>query len=184
MFAKRKQKIKEELLYPEMRKLKGNILEIGFGTGDDFAFYNHPKVNLYGVDIRNEKGALENAKKFPFKNVTLRRAPAEILPFGDFFFDGVVISFALCSVADPEKVLAEIKRAMKKNAAIIVLEHLPHANRFVRVVQNIFSPLHAFFCHNCHLDRDPTKLLEKIFSVEKKVMTVSFNQILFFKGKK
>ncbi len=184
MFARRIQKIKEDLLYPEMRELQGNILEIGFGRGNDFAFYNHPEVSLYGADVRNEKDALENARKFPFRNVTLRRTPAEELPFADSFFDGVVISFALCSVADPEKVLAETKRVMKKGATILVLEHLPPVNRFVSRLQKIISPLHAFFCRNCHLNRDPTALLGKTFALEKKIMTICFNQILFLRGKK
>ena len=44
-----------------LKEVKGRVLEIGVGTGKNFPYYNHEKVDLTAIDI--SKGMLNKAKK-------------------------------------------------------------------------------------------------------------------------
>ncbi len=55
-------------------------------------------------------------------------APAEDLPFDDGSFDTVVATLVLCTVADPERSLAEARRVLVEGGALLFLEHVRSQN--------------------------------------------------------
>ena len=51
-------------------------------------------------------------------------ARAEQLPFPDATFDTVVSTLVLCTVADPEAALDEIRRVLRPDGSLLFLEHV------------------------------------------------------------
>jgi ubiquinone/menaquinone biosynthesis C-methylase UbiE len=90
---------------------KGRGLEIGVGT----ARFAAPLGIKYGVDPA--KNMLKIASK---RGVNVRPGFGEKLPFKNGSFDYVATMITLSFVKDPEKVLKEAGRILRKNGKIIV----------------------------------------------------------------
>jgi ubiquinone/menaquinone biosynthesis C-methylase UbiE len=88
----------------------GRILEIGIGSGHNFAFYGDAAAEVVGVDMSAAllgKAARQASKRrLP---VRLVRVDGARLPFADAAFDAAVLTWTLCSIADPAAALAEIR---------------------------------------------------------------------------
>ena len=140
----------EKLLYSKWRKkyfspLKGKILDVGIGTGNNIGYYgNHAEV--IGIDFSEKM--LEKAKRKLTKsgknNIALKLMDVENLGFADNLFDNVIISSVFCSVPNPVKGLMEIKRVLKSEGKILMIEHVLSKKRFIAFLENLFNPLFIF----------------------------------------
>jgi ubiquinone/menaquinone biosynthesis C-methylase UbiE len=112
-------------LFASLDGLKGEILEVGIGTGANFAYYP-AGAEIVGLDpntFMNPK-LQEALKKHP--DVKLKRmitGKAEDLRAvaGDNTFAAVVATLTLCSVQDTDKCLAEIKRVLQPVYSLLIL---------------------------------------------------------------
>ncbi len=144
-----------------LKNVQGKVLEIGVGTGKNLPYYNYNKVNLTAIDI--SAGMLERARNKIKKNnlpVKLKLIKTEKLPFKDNYFDFIIMTFVLCSVADPMITLSEMKRVLKKNGRIILLEHLLSKNKLIAFWEHLHNPLtkHLF---GFNVNRDTMKNIKK-----------------------
>ena len=104
------------------------LLDVATGTGDQlFALMDKSKniSQAIGVDpavemlhIAEEKN---KRKSYRFRT-QWRQASAENLPFVDHSFDAATISFGIRNVPNPVIALKEIRRVLKKEGVLIVLE--------------------------------------------------------------
>jgi len=130
----------------------GRVLEIGAGTGLSFPFYRRD-VQLVATEpdpcmlrrARRRAAAL----KLP---VEFHRAEAEALPFGDASFDGVVSTLVLCTVADPGRALAEVRRVLRPDGALRFVEHV-RGDGWQAVAQDLVTPLWRRVGAGCHPNR-------------------------------
>lgn len=90
---------------------RGKGLEIGVGTGR----FAYALGIITGIDP--SKNMIEIARK---KGVNVRLGYGEHLPFKNVAFDYVTIIITICFVKDPEKVLKEAYRVLKKKGKIIM----------------------------------------------------------------
>jgi len=90
---------------------KGKGLEIGVGTGRFAA----PLGIETGIDPSEEM--LKIAKS---RGVDAHLGVGEALPFKNSTFDYVAIIIALCFVKDPNKVIVESRRVLKRDGKIII----------------------------------------------------------------
>ena len=96
------------------------ILEIGAGTGANFKFYPTAKCAVASeVSIK----MLEIARQ-KTNEIYLVQADAENLPFPVNHFDAAFATLVFCSIPKPENAFAELKRIVKPNGKIILLEHV------------------------------------------------------------
>lgn len=124
------------------RKVAGtNILEVGVGTGKNFAYYP-ADVEITAVDFSEKmlKHARDKMSKQKAK-VRLKQMDIQNLEFEDNTFDTVVASFVFCSVPDPVRGLTEIERVCKPGGKVVLLEHVLSANRILGWLMNLANPL-------------------------------------------
>lgn len=104
----------------------GYILEIGAGTGLNFAHY---PANACGVasEPSFQMIRIAGAKERP-AGVKLLRCSAEALPFSDGAFDGALATLVICSVRSPQAAFTELRRVIKPGGTIALLEHVRPRN--------------------------------------------------------
>jgi ubiquinone/menaquinone biosynthesis C-methylase UbiE len=148
---------RRELLLP----IQGEVLEIGFGTGLNLAFYQavdtvyalEPNIEIYQL-------AAQRIHETPFE-VQHIQASAEKLPFADRSLDHIVCTWTLCSIADVELALDEVYRVLKVGGTFHVVEHVLHnENHNIQRLQNLFTPLQKRVADGCHLNRNIEQALK------------------------
>jgi len=166
--------IKKDYFYPSLQSLNGNILEIGFGKEENFNYYSDNST-VYAIENKNKFLTIENRNN----NVILKKGTVEQLPFENDVFDAVVFSFLLCSVNSVESSIQEIKRVLKKDGKIILLEHIKSNSKMTYAVQKLISGFQTLFV-NCHLTRDPRIVLKQNFNItNEKIFNNSLEPYLY-----
>src|ERR671910_2326946 len=103
---------------------RGRVLEIGIGSGLNLPFYPRDIDLLLGLDPSRE--LLQMAKRrssWVYFPVELSEGRAEDIPLDDGAVDHVVMSWTLCSVADPLRALAEVRRVLRPGGSLLFIEH-------------------------------------------------------------
>lgn len=139
----------------------GEVLELGVGSGLNLAFYDPARVTrLVGIDPSVKLLARASARvdEAPVP-VELVEAAAERLPFDAARFDSAVVSYTLCSVADPAQALAEVRRVLRPGAPLYFVEHGRSDRPGTQAWQRRLTPAWRTIGGNCHLDRDIAALL-------------------------
>jgi len=166
-------------------KAKGNVLEIGFGSGCNTPYYKNidvlyalePSKELFEISKRNLK-----ATSFPINHI---KSPAEKISSPNDSFDTVVSTWCLCSVSNPQQVLREIYRVLKPGGLFVFIDHGKSNNQIVAILQNALTPLSRALAGGCHLNRDIEKLLRSSnFSIDavKKFTLKGRPTIYMYKG--
>src|ERR671911_593402 len=104
---------------------EGIVVEVGFGSGLNLPYYDAAKVErLVGVDPDSTMLALAGpqSRSLPF-DVECLQACGESMPLTDNFADTVVVTYALCTIPQPEAALTEIRRILKPTGRLIFIEH-------------------------------------------------------------
>lgn len=142
----------------------GRVLEVGCGTGLNFAHYDWSRVrNLEAAEpdphmrLRAET-RLRSLPAAQRERVRLTGARAESLPFPDQSFDNVVCTLVLCSVQDLEQSIRELRRVITASGELRLLEHV-RANGFAAGVQQAVQPVYGWFSAGCRLNRDTKSAL-------------------------
>ena len=114
------------------------LLEIGAGTGANFEFY--PKTK-HAVASEISVKMLELAAR-KSNEIRLVQTDAQNLPFAANSFDAAFATLVFCSIPAPEKAFAELKRVVKPNGRIVLLEHV----RPKGFLGYAFDFLNIFYC--------------------------------------
>ena len=174
--------VKNDYFYPSIKALKGNILEIGYGKGENFNLFSDEN-KVFAID-KKEK-LLYNKKAIEKQNIYLKVGIAENIPFEDEIFNAVVFSFVLCSVDSIEMSLKEIYRVLRKGGKVVLLEHIKSDSKMTLVIQKMISGIQSLFV-SCRLGRDPRLFINKSrFKILKeKVFNNNLEPYLFMELKK
>ncbi len=149
--------------------LRGNVLEIGTGTGATFRgmVSRGTITSLTGTDL--SQGMLREAKQSTAGlnvPVSLVRMDAMALAFPDGTFDTVTTSLVLCTVPDPARALREMARVCTPDGRIVLLEHVRAPNLLIALLQRLLTPMQKRML-GCHLDRQTDRLVRDLgFRVE------------------
>ena len=98
--------------------LRGNLLELGSGTGHWTSFFCQKGFNVTAIDESEAMIKIANSKKI--SNASFLKADAGHLPFPDHSFPVVATITMLEFVEDPAKILDEINRVLKPGGSLIV----------------------------------------------------------------
>lgn len=119
----------------------GEVLEVAIGTGRNLPFYPHG-VQVTGIDF--SPAMLEIARRRAAdlgREVTLRLADAEALPYADGSFDTVVCTLGLCGVPDDRAAIAEMYRVLRPGGLLLLLDHVGSHHRLIRLGQRLVEQL-------------------------------------------
>jgi ubiquinone/menaquinone biosynthesis C-methylase UbiE len=142
----------------------GVVLEVGAGTGLNFAYYDPQQVERVDA-VEPDETMLRFARRaLPGARVpiSLTRAPAEALPFADASFDSAVATMVFCSVVDPERAMGEIKRVLRPGGSLLLLEHVRASGRATAAIQDALVPLTTTLNGNCHWNRDTLRTVKEV----------------------
>lgn len=133
---------------------RGKVLEIGAGTGINFPIYEQCdevfalEPNPYMIEkaeVRRKQASIP---------ITILAGKAEKLPFPNEQFDTIVVTLVLCSVDDPKQAVAEMKRVLKTNGTILLIEHVKMKQPILATLQNMLNPVWKQISDGCHLNRN------------------------------
>lgn len=142
-------------------KAKGQVLEIGIGSGLNLPFYDAKKVkSLTAIDPSEEIWDLKlfdiDQLKFDFKFI---KAFAEEIPIKNKQFDTIVITYALCTIKDTKKAMDEFKRLLKPKGKLLFCEHGQAPDHAVKVWQNTINPVWKRVGGGCNLNKEIPELI-------------------------
>lgn len=135
---------------------QGIVLEVGDGGGQNFPFYDTPRVTR--VEATEPDASMLAVARCRLAEapvpLTLTQAPVEALPFPDAHFDSVVATLVLCSVDEPARGLQEIWRVLRPGGSLFLLEHVRAHGALLASVQDLMVPVTTRLSGNCHWNRD------------------------------
>ncbi|HEX2942772.1 MAG TPA: class I SAM-dependent methyltransferase [Rhodopila sp.] len=102
-----------------------DVLEVGVGTGLSLPHYQRNK-RITGIDLSREMldKAHERVEREDLRNVVaLREMNAEATDFANNSFDIVVGMFVASVVAEPRRLLAEMRRLVRPGGSVLLVNH-------------------------------------------------------------
>ena len=140
---------------------KGQVLEIGIGSGLNLPFYDPSKVRrVWGLDPNEEMWNLASTRGVPF-DVEFLQASAEKIPLDDGSADSIVVTYTLCSVPETIEALRDMRRVLKPGGELIFCEHGAAPDQRVRRWQDRLTPIWQKAAGGCRLNLQIPILLEQ-----------------------
>jgi ubiquinone/menaquinone biosynthesis C-methylase UbiE len=143
--------------------LSGRVVEVGSGTGSNFAHYPAAVTEVIAVEPEPYlRAKSEQAAASAPVPVTVVEGVADALPVEDASVDAGVASLVLCSVPDQDVALRELHRVIKPGGELRFYEHVLSNRESRRRVQRFMDK--TFYPHlagNCHLTRDTRAAIER-----------------------
>jgi ubiquinone/menaquinone biosynthesis C-methylase UbiE len=153
----------EELRAPTLTGARGEVLEIGFGTGLNLAHYPNGVARVVTVDPMDAlpervRTRIESA---PFP-VEIHHLPADRrLPFDAGRFDCVTMTWTLCTIPEPLAALAEMRRVLKPSGQLLFIEHGRSDDPKIARWQERWNPIQNVIACGCNVNRKIDALVEQ-----------------------
>jgi ubiquinone/menaquinone biosynthesis C-methylase UbiE len=136
---------------------EGDVLDVGCGTGRNLPLF---RSGVRVIGLEPSADTLARARRRA-PGALLVQGDAEALPFRSGAFDTVVSGLVFCSMPDPARGLAEVKRVLKPGGALRMLEHVRATGGFKARVQDRWQPLWTRITGGCRWNRDTEAAVEQ-----------------------
>lgn len=142
--------------------LTGRVIEIGAGSGLNFAHYGPGVTEVVAVEPEEtlRRHATRVAADAPVP-VRVVAGHADRLPAGRGEFDAAVVSLVLCTVPSPERALAEIARVLAPGGRLHFYEHVRSRNPVFGLLEDLIAPIWRRAAAGCHPNRDTLAAIER-----------------------
>ncbi len=140
----------QEYVTKEFGSPKFHYLDVGCGSGKKTNIFSKlfdlPKTMVYGADIPNWGPYQFNKSKLPFHFEFIRDG---VIEYPDNSFEVVSAILTLHHVPDLTSFLKEIKRILKPNGLLLIIEHDNH-NKFDNLITDLQHTLYSYLYDNNH----------------------------------
>jgi len=140
--------------------LRGEVLEVGFGSGRNVPYYPSEVQRVRAVDPatvgRKLASGRVDASTVPVEYVGL---DGQTLPVDSASIDHVLITWTLCTIPDVSAALREMHRVLRPGGQLHFAEHGLSPDQGVARWQRRLTPLQRRLFGGCHLDRPITSLV-------------------------
>lgn len=120
------------------------VLDVATGTGDlAIAIEKGTGANVVGLDLSQQMlnvGVIKIKKLNLDRKISMQKGDAENLPFDDNRFDAVSVAFGVRNFENLTKGLAELRRVVKENKSVYILEFSK--------VEGFLGPFYMFYFKN------------------------------------
>ena len=130
----------------------GRVLEIGAGVGANFAYYRAVDSVLATEPDPHMLRRARAAAAATGGRVDLLQAAAEALPLPDRSVDTVLCVLVLCTVQDPARALAELRRVLRPGGTLRFMEHV-RGGSIAGVAHDVIAPVWRHFVGGCSPNR-------------------------------
>ena len=136
-------------------RAKGEVLEVGIGSGLNLPFYDTAKVKkVWGLEPSPAMRRMaEGVARKVALEVAFLELPGEEIPLPDDSVDTVLVTYTLCTIPDVAQALRQIRRVLKPGAELLFCEHGLAPDNGVARWQNRIDPLWSKVSGGCHLNR-------------------------------
>lgn len=146
--------------------LSGRVLEVGAGTGTNFARYPETVREVVAVEPESQLAAkARQAAAVAPVPVTVIASTIERMPAAEPF-DAVVCSLVLCSVENPEAVLQQLNSVLKPGGELRYFEHVASSGWRGSLQRLADATVWPRIAGNCHTHRNTERaIVEAGFTV-------------------
>ncbi len=135
----------------------GNVLEVGCGTGANFAYYSSDISLLVATEpsgpmLDRARAKAPSHLPIHFHQVGLLDGALHQLRPEDGF-DTIVCTLVLCTVSDPAAAILQMRNLLGRRGKLIVLEHLSDCRPLHQRFQRWVNPLWKRMAGGCNLTR-------------------------------
>ncbi len=134
--------------------LRGDVVEIGFGSGLNIPFYPQAVTEVAAIEPAATGWKLAGQRR-EASSIPIRWAgpDAQSLPFGDASYDAVLSTMTMCTIPDISAALAEIGRVLRPGGTLHFMEHGLAPDENIRRWQHRIEPVQKLVAGGCHLTR-------------------------------
>lgn len=142
---------------------RGEVLEVGIGSGLNLPFYSSEVKRVYGVDpsLELQRVARKRAAGRTVDVEFLSQSAEEPVPLPNESVDTIVMTWTLCSIPNAPKALEQVKRVLKPGGNLIFVEHGRAPDRRIAVWQDRLNPTWKHIGGGCNLNRKVDELITK-----------------------
>lgn len=143
-------------------RARGRVLEVGMGPGLNLPFYDPAQVEVvWGLEpsagMRRKAASALEATELDVRWLDL---PGEEVPLDDRSVDTVVLTYTLCTIADWERALEQIRRVLRPDGQLLFAEHGEAPDASVRRWQHRLDPVWTRLAGGCHITRPIPQMIE------------------------
>lgn len=134
--------------------LTGNVIELGCGTGLNFAHYQDA-AEVTAIEPLDEfrRFAARRAATAAVR-IHVHDGDAQQLPFADHTFDAALATLVFCSIPAAERALLELRRVLRPHAQVRFFEHVRSDRPLGALLQHACNPVWRWMMDGCNLNRD------------------------------
>src|SRR6266481_6427419 len=140
---------------------RGDVLEVGIGSGLNLPYYSPQVRRVYGVDpsLELQRRAHKRIAIGCFPVEFFAQSAEQPLPLPHASIDTVVVTWTLCSIPEVSSALQEMRRVLKPSGRLIFVEHGQSTEPRVVAWQERLTPMWKRFTGGCHLNRKVDELI-------------------------
>jgi SAM-dependent methyltransferase len=140
--------------------LKGDVVEIGFGSGLNVPFYPEDVSRVAAVEPSDLAWKLAGPRlRATTADVQRSGLDGQALALPDHSVDAALSTWTLCTIPDAAAALREVRRVLKPGGTLHFVEHGLAPDEPVRRWQRRMEPIQKRVFGGCHLTRPVVDLL-------------------------
>lgn len=151
----------QELRQQVVPRARGQVLEVGMGTGINLPFYTPENVDfVWGLEpsLGMREKAAKRVRAAPFA-VRWLDLPGEEIPLPDNSVDTVLLTFTLCTIPDWLTALKQMRRVLKPDGQLLFCEHGLAPDHHVQRWQHRLNRVWGCCAGGCNLNRPTAQYL-------------------------